>query len=332
MEIIRSLNAIFTLAMLLAVGIYAHKKQWITEDASKVLAKICISISIPSNVFYSLVSNYDREKLLSVVGSINIPVAAILSAIVLGFILTKIVRIPKTRMGVFVGLTAFSNTIFMGIPIVTSILGNEALAYLPIYYVANTLLFWTIGLFLIKKDAKVIAKANGEAEPEKPKNALSVIMSVVQYFINPVIILFFIATALILCSIKLPVFLMDSFRYFSTSSTALSMLYIGGYLYRIFAERNVKNFYVKDMICVIAVKFVLLPLIVFFILNQTDLPQLLKRTFLLLSMMPSMNQIVILSASHKAESEFSVVANIVTLLFTPIPLIVYAFLTGYGII
>ncbi len=332
MEIIRSLNAIFTLAIMLAVGVYAHKKKWIDDSASKVLAKICISVAIPSNVFYSLISNYDREKLLSVVASINIPIIAIMLAIVLGSVLAILGKVPKGRRGLFVGLSAFSNTIFMGIPIVTSILGSEALAYLPIYYVANTLLFWTIGLYLIKRDAKVMAKESGETMNEGPKTIGKMILSVCQYFINPVIILFFVATALILFSVKLPIFVVDSFRYFSSSSTALSMLYIGGYLYKIFSSKDVKNFYVKDMILIVSVKFILLPVIVYFTLKQMDLPILLNRTFLLLSIMPSMNQTVILSASHKADSEFAVVSNIITLLFTPIPLIAFAVLSAVGFI
>ncbi len=332
MEIIKSLNAMFTLAILISVGVFAHKKGWINEESSKVIAKICVSIAIPANIFNSLLSNYTRESLLSVISSINVPIIAILSTALLSFVITLITRGQKTRTGVFIIVATFSNTIFMGIPIVTSILGSEALAYLPIYYVANTLLFWTLGLFLIKTDAKTIAKLNDGSVAGKPEGVWQIVVSIAKYFINPTIILFIIATTFVLLSVKIPLFIMDSFRYLSGSATPLSMIYIGGYLYRIFAEKNVKQFYIKEMALIVAIKFILLPFIVYFLLRQFDLPELLKRTFILVAMMPSMSQTVILPATYKADVNFAVVANIATLLFSPIALVAYALLITFGYI
>ncbi len=332
MEIINSLNAMLTLAVLISVGVIGYRQKLINDESSKMIAKICIVVAIPANVFNSLVMNYTRESLLEVISSINVPILAIVITGVLAFGITFITKVPKTRRGVFTIVASFSNTIFMGIPIVTSILGNEALAYLPIYYVANTLLFWTLGLFLIKTDAKTIAKANGEYVQEPEKSKSQKVLSIVQYFINPTILLFVFAIILILCSVKIPVFFKDSVRYLSGSATPLSMIYIGGYLYKIFSDKNVKNFYIKEMCLIIAIKFVVLPMIVFFMLKSIDMPLLLKRTFILVAMMPSMSQTAILPATYKADIDFAVVGNIATLIFTPIALIIYALLMSYNYI
>ncbi len=332
MEIIRSLNAMMTLAVLISVGVFANHKKWINEESSKVIAKICITFAIPTNVFYSIVSNYTRESLLGVISSINIPIIAIVSTILLSIAIAFITRVKRTRIGVFAVVASYSNTIFMGIPIISSILGSEGLAYLPIYYVSNTLLFWTIGLFLIKTDGKTIARANGEIVDKSSQNVFHIILSIFKYFINPTIILFVLAVILTLISAPIPLFITDSFRYLSGSATPLSMIYIGGYLYKIFVKEKVKQFYAKEMIFIITIKFILLPLIVYFMLRNLDLPLLLKRTFILVAMMPSMSQTAIIPATYKADVDFAVVANIITLAFTPIALIAYSLLIMFNVI
>ncbi len=332
MEIIKSLNAMLTLAVLISVGVFANHKKWINEESSKVIAKICIAVAIPTNVFYSIVSNYTRESLLDVISSINVPITAILATIVLSIGMAFLIRVKRTRIGVFTVVASYSNTIFMGIPIISSILGNEGLAYLPIYYVSNTLLFWTLGLFLIKTDGKTIARANGRPVDKLPQGVLPVLLSIFKYFINPTIILFVVAVILTLLSAPIPLFITDSFRYLSGSATPLSMIYIGGYLYKIFVKEKVKQFYVKEMVFIIIIKFVLLPLIVYLLLQRMDLPLLLERTFILVAMMPSMSQTAIIPATYKADVDFAVVANILTLLFTPVALIAYSLLIMFGVI
>lgn len=332
MEIIRSLNAMMTLAVLISVGVLANHKKWIDEESSKVIARICIVVAIPANVFNSLVSNYTRESLLEVIGSINVPITAIFSTAILSIAIARLTGVKKTRTGVFTVVASFSNTIFMGIPIISSILGNEALAYLPIYYVSNTLLFWTLGLFLIKTDGKLIAIENGAVFPKSPKNVLQITLSILKYFINPTIILFFVAAMLVLLSVPIPLFIKDSFRYLSGSATPLSMIYIGGYLYKIFVKEKVKQFYIKEMCFIILIKFALLPFIVYLLLQLMDFPVLLERTFILVSMMPSMSQTAIIPATYKADVDFAVVGNILTLLFTPVALVAYALLLMFGYI
>ncbi len=319
MEILKSLQVIFTLVILISIGIIARKRNWVDEHSSKAISKIAMTIAIPSNIFYTLISNYDKKSLLQIIASIEIPIIAILVVVIISFFLALIIKIPKHRTGIFIVMSSFSNCIFIGIPVVSSILGNEATAYLSIYYIVNTLLFWTIGLFFIKKDARIISNT----KREKSKNILHFILSVLKYFINPVIILFLLATMVIMFSIKLPLFIIDSFKYLSNAATPLSMIYVGSSLYLVFKENLLKNIPVKDITFVVIMKFFILPIIVYSLLKHVDMPLLLERTFILASLMPSMNQSVIVGSNYKADAKYAVIGTTSTLLFTPIGITIY---------
>lgn len=53
-----------------------------------------------------------------------------------------------------------SNTIFMGIPINLALFGEDSLPYVLIYYVANTMFFWTFGVYEISLDNKKLKAKN----------------------------------------------------------------------------------------------------------------------------------------------------------------------------
>jgi len=328
MEILKSLQAVLTIFVLISVGVVARKRNWMDENSSNAISKIVMKVAIPCNIFYTLIANYNRDSLLEIIKSVRIPIIAIITVVTISLIIALIIKIPKHRIGVFIVLSSFSNSMFIGLPAVSSILGDEAVAYLSIYYVVNTILFWTIGLFFIKKDARAILNT----KREKPKNIVIFVTRVLKYFINPVIILFLLATIVIMFSIKMPAFIMNSFRYLSSAATPLSLIYAGSILYVVFKENILKNIHVKDMTFIIIIKFCILPIIVYSLLQYIDMPLLLERTFMLVSMMPSMNQCLIVVSNFKADEKYTVMGTAATLFFTPISLIAYAVLMSMGYI
>ena len=58
-------------------------------------------------------------------------------------------------------MCAFSNSVFIGLPMNTGLFGDEAVPYVMAFYVVNTTLFWTIGNFVISKSGESEKEANG---------------------------------------------------------------------------------------------------------------------------------------------------------------------------
>ncbi len=142
--------------------------------------------------------------------------------------------------------------------------------------------------------------------------------------------MFALALIIIVTNIKMPTPILSSMKYFSDASTALSMLYIGSVLYKVFKENKIKLSLMKEFVFVILMKFFILPASLYTLLQFADMPQLLERTFILLSIMPSMNQSVIVSSKYNADINYAIMGTTVTLLFTPIALLCYVMLIQMG--
>ena len=50
-------------------------------------------------------------------------------------------RVPANRRGVFISMFAFSNSVFIGVPVSTALFGEEAVGFALLYYIANTSIF-----------------------------------------------------------------------------------------------------------------------------------------------------------------------------------------------
>ena len=81
-----------------------------------------------------------------------VPILSIAITFIISTIWVKVARVPATRQGVFRTMFTASNTIFMGLPINLAIFGEKAVPYVLLYYICNTTIFWTLGIYLIAQD------------------------------------------------------------------------------------------------------------------------------------------------------------------------------------
>ena len=86
-----------------------------------------------------------------------------------------------------------------------------------LYYMVNTLFFWTLGVKNIVQDAA----------PEKEANKGFFSKEVWKKVFSPPLIGFFIALLLVLLNFRLPIFLERSFQYVGNLTTPLSLIFIG---------------------------------------------------------------------------------------------------------
>lgn len=102
---------------------------------------------------------------------------------------------------------AFCNAGFIGIPLVSQLLGEGSLFYLTIYLTVMPLFVWTVGLTLITGDAAGIRWR--------------------KIFGNPAMIAFLIGFALFLLPVPIPAALGQTLSFLSASNTPLGMIVLG---------------------------------------------------------------------------------------------------------
>ena len=84
-----------------------------------------------------------------------------------GYLWRRFAQVETKHQGAFSAMFTFSNTIFIGLPINLAIFGEKAVPYVLLYYIVNTTLFWTIGIFELAKDNPDFGEARISFHPKK---------------------------------------------------------------------------------------------------------------------------------------------------------------------
>lgn len=324
---IRALQGLFILFILIYIGIFLSRKKLIKEEGLLSISNIVIKVAIPALLFNTIISQYTKENLIYIFTSFQIPLLCMLLLMLISFTLAKIFKIDKKNEGTFISMCSMSNTIFIGIPVATSILGSESTAYVSICYIVNTTLFWTLGVFLIKKDGRRIKGI----EIEK-KDFPSSVKSFIKYVFTLPVIVFILAVICVFLEIKIPSFIGSSLKHLGAIATPLAMIYIGASLYGTFEDGIIKNIKAKDLVIITIMRFVISPFVIYIMLKNTNLPHILKQTFILIAAMPVMNQTSILAKALGADDKYVSVATVVTSALLPLLLFCYVLLLSNGII
>lgn len=303
--VLDSVQGVLTILLMILVGYWLTKKGWFDEKASALLSRIVIGISLPALMVSNISSSFDKEAILRLGPGVIVPLVTILSSYGLAYLLGMILRLPPKRRGLFRALFAFSNTIFVGLPVNIALFGDASVPFVTLYYLVNTTLFWTIGVYYIRRDGE-----------DKDVKLLS--LETLRRIVTPVLISFIIAIGLVFLDIKLPRFLQSSLKYAANLTTPLSMLIIGITIESI-GIRGIRV--TREMIAVLAGRFIVAPATAWFVLSRIEAPDLMRKVFFVVAAMPVMTQIAIVSkaydADHRSASIMVTVTTVASLFIIP---------------
>jgi malate permease and related proteins len=288
-----ALEGVASVILMIALGYALAKREWFEGSASALISKIVVTIALPAYMISNLMGGYDKAKLVAMLPGLPVPFAVMIAAYVIGSGLAILFKIRKERRGTFASMFALSNTIFIGLPVNLVLFGDESLPYVLLYYIANTTLFWTIGVYGIARD--------GSIREGKPKPAL-ISAEGLRRILSPPLVAFLLAVALILLGVRLPRVLLDSCKTVGAMTTPLSMIFIGIVIARVQWRKLRLE---CDIILVVAGRSLVAPLLLVLIARQTSLPLLMKQVFLVQATMPAMTQTPILASAYGADSEYA---------------------------
>jgi len=296
-----ALGSVLSVILMIAIGFGLAKRGWFDEAASKLISRLVVSVALPAYMISNLMGGYDRAKLASMLPGLPIPFAAMLIGFAIARLAARILRVKPSRRGCFASMFALSNTIFIGLPVNIALFGETSMPHALLYYIANTSLFWTIGVQGIARD--------GEAQGGK-KAASALSREGLRRILSPPLLAFLAAALLIVAGIRLPRFVLELCRTLGAMTTPLSMLFIGIVIARIdWCAIKLE----RDAIAVLAGRFILSPAILFLLVRWTGLTELAKGVFLVQAAMPAMTQTPILAKAYGADVEY---AGLVTSLST----------------
>lgn len=296
MGLLNAFSSIFSIIIMIAIGYFLTKIEWMDKKGAQLFSKLVVNISLPALMINNLMSNFDKAKLLGLGKGLIVPFISIALSYLIGKLTIKFLKISPARRGTFQSMFFVSNTIFIGLPVNLALFGDESVPYVLLYYIANTTFFWTIGVFEIGKDGTV-----------ESQNLLS--KSTIKRIFSPPLMGFILAIILILLSVPLPSFLTDTCRYLGSLTTPLSMLFIGNTMYYIDLKEINFN---KDIWGVLLGRFIVSPLLVVLLCMIFPLPTLMKNVFIIQAAMPVMTNTAIISRAYDADYKYAAIMITIT--------------------
>ncbi len=141
---------IIKMFMMMIVGYVLYKKAVLNEDTTARLSNILLMVATPCTLITSFNQTYSVEKLKGLV------VAFVLSLAIYGLHILLAHGFYKRECRIERFSVVFSNAGFIGIPLVTGLLGIDAVFYLSPFVVCFYLFVWTYGVITMSGSTKTV--------------------------------------------------------------------------------------------------------------------------------------------------------------------------------
>ena len=273
--------------LMMSIGYFLYSKKWVNEDGSQQMANILLRICAPAITIVSFNIEFSKEKLYGII------VAFVLSflSIIIGLIVARIVYGNKNRIEQFA--IGFSNSVFMGLPLVQGLLGIEYVMYISAYMVVFNLLSWTIGIYLV----------SGRKDLITPKLILT----------SPAMIGLVIGFIVFVSPIKLPFIIEESLSIVGSMNTPLAMIVLGTYV----AKSNIvevfknKQAYIVSLYRLIIVPIVIM--LVFILIPNTYMD--IKKVVIIASSTPTAVTVAMLAQQYGGDFKQGAIIISLTTIF-----------------
>ena len=281
---------ILVLFLVVILGFSLAKLSWLNTDSNTAFTKVLLNVALPATLFLSIGKDYTKSEFLALLPHIALPTLVILFLMALAGAAAKILKVPQGTVGLFIGTCSMSSTIMLGIPVALAVYGSHGLPYALMTYASQTLIYWTLGIYLLQKDAK------------QQLDKKSLIKKMVQEIFNLPLIAFFIGVLVLLSGLSLPEFADNFLNYLSNLTSGLAMLLIGSIIY----TTGFQGFkFSQTVLAVIIFRFVLAPISAYLIGQMLSIPsEMIKITMLMVSL-PIPNTTVILAKQYNINLLFA---------------------------
>ena len=160
-----------------------------------------------------------------------------LGAMLIGFLIGEIIFKKNQNIDKFA--IGFANAGFIGIPLVTSIMGIDKVFFLSAYLVCFGILSYTYGIYMVSGNKKLI--------------------TVRSLVLNPGIIAVVVGLLIFISPIKLPTIIYSAFNLVGGTNTPIAMILLGTYIAK---SKFITLFSDRHAYFVCFVKLIIIPMVI----------------------------------------------------------------------
>lgn len=287
-----SYDTIIVLFMIVALGFILAKRKIFTEEVGEAFSTFVINFTLPLEIFLRITRDFNKTELIKVFQEILLPLCTVISLFIIGFFLSKVVRVSNKQIGAFILCFASPSAAFIGFPIILGIYGDRGLPYALLYYVLTSLATWTVGVLLLNRDANL---TNGV------KTKFDVIR-VFKEVLSPPVLGFLLGGFVVWMGWRIPVLFKSLFGYVGGMTSPMAMLFIGITIYQTGFKRLKFS---KEIIGILLGRYIVAPLIVIGLSMWLSVSPLMGAVCLIQASLPVSNTVAILTGERKIDVSFT---------------------------
>ena len=196
--------------------------------------------------------------------------------------------------GTFTAAFTGSTVLFVGVPMTTALFGEEGIPYLLVYFFANCVFIWTVGLYAIQTDG--VAKTGGA----RPK---LVFMKSVRMLFSPPLLSFIVGIAFVVLSIPIPHFVAATVKSFGSVTSPLALFFIGMTIFKIGVSEMKRM--PRELVFVLLSCFMIRPLVMYLVTIPFDLEPIMRKVFVAAAALPVSSVIAVLARTYGGDERFA---------------------------
>lgn len=147
-----SLNSVLIIITIIFVGFILKKKHIFSDQFTSDISSLVVDVALPLSILLSTQKYITKNNFILLATGTILIMVAILICFGISFIISKLLKINKSKRSIFINGFVNSNTLFVGLPLNIALFGSKSLPYFLCYFVANTIATWGIGIKIIKRD------------------------------------------------------------------------------------------------------------------------------------------------------------------------------------
>jgi len=228
MTVLLQISALF---LLMTAGFALGKLKLVDSAAIKGMSNLIIKATLPALIVMSLQRPFTRDLFGAAMETLLVATLFYAAIIALSLIAAKFLGGTGGERAVFAFSLAFSNCGFIGFPVVTSILGEDALFLTAISNIPFNVLAFTAGILIMEAGAKFDTKRSLDGTDQ---GGVAALLRGIPYthLLNANVLAAIIGFGLFLTSYTLPRFIAFPLEMLGGVTTPLAMIVTGAMLAR----------------------------------------------------------------------------------------------------
>ncbi len=308
-EFFNAVSAVFVIFLLLSVGYVLGLLGWLTSKEKGFISKYVVNIAVPFNCVVGVLNNFSKEELTGSGVQFLVGIVVVGVSLVIGAVAATLLKLPRSRWGLFVAMAGISNTMFIGLPMTQQLFGAVSLPFMMTYFLASSVYTQTV--------AVVLCEQAGTAGKSGKHNFGKMLLGM---FKKPPVIGICLAVGMLLLNVRPPQVIMSAAGYISNTVTPLALMYCGFVLY----EVGLKNLrFLPGLPLMLVLRLIVSPVVCVLVCRLFGVTGLPHDVFVVMAALPVVTQVTVMAGAYGADEQYAAIGSSMSLLgiFITVPVL-----------